>query len=151
MTAVLRGRSAGAIKPLEDLSTCPVDWLNGSFVGFCEGCDRPMAGKRRFTTNPALKRWFIRSSTRLLCGGCEGRQRRTGTATPPDCRARRPPPPPQKPKEPLPVALLHALRLAVGACVACGWTTDSGDLHSARGCPKAPKTKRVRTPRAEQH
>lgn len=119
---------AGAKKAAQaPLGECP-DELLAHMVGTCWSCWRPMVSKR----TPAelydgkLDTWFVRKAAGGQCGTCYPR---TLYSRQPRRAARRPRRCPLTPEQ------VRRDRLAVGACLECGWADDSNaEPHADRNC-----------------
>lgn len=113
-------------RTLEPIDTCPLHLLE-HYRGDCLACRMPMAAKRTMTDIPDLGRWFMRACGEL-CSTCYSRARerpatREGRRQEHADYVHR-----ARPED------IPRLRAMVGACVQCGWTSDSGP-HKARDCP----------------
>jgi hypothetical protein len=111
------------------LNECPEELLV-HMVGTCWSCTRPMVAKRipMELYTGKLDTWFARKASNGQCGTCY--QRTLYTKQPKKVARRKR----QRPGSLTPEQLRRD-RVAVGACLECGWTADdNAEPHAARYC-----------------
>jgi hypothetical protein len=125
-------------RTLEDLGTCPPEMLV-HYRGDCLSCRRPTATKHVMARIPELSRWFMRANGEL-CSTCYCARR----AQPrPTTRAGRRQDHSNYVHRVTERDVVR-LRAMVGACVGCGWTSDSGaHRRFAPTCPQLPTRARA--------